>query len=162
MAIGLPSAILPSNAPPWSGAVDDQVSARVLHEQSGNRQSDFAAAGLPESKYRYPSLNENGYPIHHRHGRVHQSQGRPIYHGGYQQLEADRNARTAIEARSLYTHILNSDGYKTYRSRQSTDDPTDVKGANQKWPEHLERAFFQCKTLPTHPYDICLRPLKPL
>lgn len=148
MAIGPPSSILPSNAPPWSNGGDDHLSTRVLREQSGNRQSDFAGSNDLEPKYQYSSLNENGYPVRHHYSHVHHPRSQNPYHGRHYQSEpeknAQRNAVTAIEAKGLYRYILSSEGYRKYRARQPKDEKS---SGDQKWPEHLERAFFQCESV---------------
>lgn len=149
-----PARVLPSNAPPLRDGDDVHQASRVLQEHSGNRQqTDFGFA--PESEQKYPSsvLTENSYPVQHQH--QHQQQIPQLYHpqpqhrqvwrygygrGGYRYHAPENEASIRFEADRLYHRFRRSEQYVKYRDRQSKDD----KGnGDQKWPDHLEKAFFR-------------------
>lgn len=49
-------------------------------------------------------------------------------------------AQVQYDAEQLYRRFEKSDQYVKYRARQAKDD----KGnGDQKWPDHLEKAFFR-------------------
>lgn len=151
----LPTKVLPSNAPPLQDDNGVQHASRVLQEHSGNRQLvDFNSNNDYEPKYPLsgPSrLNEQSYPRHHvpqqptQHFYRPQPQHRPTYRygysrAGYRYLTPQDEAKYQYEAERLYRRFRQSDQYVKYRGRQSKGD----KGnEDQKWPDHLEKAFFR-------------------
>lgn len=157
-----PTRVLPSNAPPLQDGSDGlHQASRVLQEHSGNRQQhhDFGSTGdWDQTKYlydqqKYPAnvlSGENAYPRPHgSHQLYHQSQH--LYHpqpqhrqawryGGYRPYGQINEAQVQYDAERLYQRFRKSDQYVKYRTRQSKDD----KGnGDQKWPDHLEKAFFR-------------------
>lgn len=156
-----PTRVLPSNAPPLQEGGDGlHQASRVLQEHSGNRQQhyDFGnTSAWDQSKYsyddqKYPAnvlAGENAYPRHHvqhhqgqhQHTQLYQPQPqhratwRYSYPRGYQD-----EAALQYNAERLYRRFRQSDQYNKYRTRQSKED----KGnGEQKWPDHLEKAFFR-------------------
>ncbi|EGP87880.1 Tec1-like protein [Zymoseptoria tritici IPO323] len=145
-----PTRVLPSNASPLRDA-DSLHGPRVLQEHSGNRQyHNYSYTEHSQPKYP-PSLStENSYighqPLHHE---AHYYQQHPAqrYHGGSRRSrpptreEQDAWMRKCLkEADVLYARFRASDGYAKYRQRQQREEKP---GTEQKWPEHLEVAFFQ-------------------
>ncbi|KAK5110964.1 hypothetical protein LTR62_005502 [Meristemomyces frigidus] len=152
--------VLPSNAPPLqsAGHTDLQYASRVLQEHSGNRQlglatsQQYAPCDLYENKYQPPVQTENAWRAPYQqyqqqatdppqpYRRTYSySHARQIY--GYGHARPHDN-ETAVQRRAdaLYHHFQKSEGYAKYRSRQHKDDKN---GQEQKWPDELERAFFQ-------------------
>lgn len=154
-----PPRVLPSNAPPLSTDGND-ASSRVLQEHSGNRQQSAYSysQNYDEPKYAVSRLTENTYPappVQH---------GYPLYpqpavptwqnelrrtgyaRGTYGRRQIGQTpAEKTVEAKKLYRRFLSSDQYAKYRQRQHKDN----KGnQDQKWPDHLEEAFFRG----THPF----------
>jgi hypothetical protein len=129
----------------------------VLQEHSGNRQfNDYSYSTEYEQKFTQPFPNENAYAVHypqpslqqqlqqrrrryyHTTHRLHHPQPQRQYQ--YFRFTAEEERRNAAEAEYLFSRFRQSDAYVKYRSRQSKDD----KGNDdQKWPDHLEKAFFQ-------------------
>lgn len=150
-----PPRVLPSNAPPLAGEGNEQPS-RVLQEHSGNRQATpfTYGQGYGEQKTVPASLGENTYPSHPMHSTYSlysqppASNWHPDPRGrtGYVPSTCRRKtgyitaAEKALEAQKLYRRFLNSDSYAKYRQRQQKDDKGNQE---QKWPDHLEEAFFR-------------------
>ena len=151
-----PSRVLPSNAPPLTEGDNLHHASRILQEHSGNRQqSDLGLQNDYEQKYPSSLLTENTYPRHHGHQQLHQTQH--LYHpqpqhrqiwryghlrGSFGYPSPEQLAKIEFEADRLYRRFRQSDQYIKYRTRQSKDD----KGnGDQKWPDHLEKAFFRGK-----------------
>ena len=149
--------ILPSNAPPLTDGDIVHHASRVLQEHSGNRQSDYTAsapAGYP-AKYPTPLLTENVLPISQPQQPAPQQYAAPMYNPQpqYGQTFSYGQARhsqgyyhgnddswVVKQAKYLYRRFQNSSPYMKYRGRQHKDD----KGnSDQKWPDHLEEAFFR-------------------
>lgn len=158
-----PTRVLPSNAPPLQEGNDGlQQASRVLQEHSGNRQQhhDFGStADWDPTKYlydqKYPAnvlTGENAYARHQAPHQYPQPQHQHLYHprpqhrhawryGGYRAPYGQIDeVRVQHDAERLYQRFRQSDQYVKYRTRQSKDD----KGnGDQKWPDHLEKAFFR-------------------
>lgn len=148
-----PEHVLPSNAPPLR---DDgrlfQVS-RVLQEQSGNRQqSEFVLDhDVGEIKGEATSFDENQVvaplqrlqsfpPLYHPQPQHRQAWRYGYARAGWRYPGPEEEARIRLEAERLYNRVRKSQHYLKYRDRQTKDD----KGnQDQKWPEHLEKAFFR-------------------
>jgi hypothetical protein len=153
----LPTRVVPSNAPPLHDGDGSQHMSRVLQVHSGNRQfNDYSYPTEYEQKFAQPFPNENAYAVHypqpslqqqlrqrrrhyyHTPHRIHHPQ--PYRPHQYFRFSAEEERRNAAEAEYLFSRFRQSDAYVKYRSRQSKDD----KGNDdQKWPDHLEKAFFQ-------------------
>lgn len=139
--------VLPSNASPLVGG--SEAAPRVLQEHSGNRQHDFKFSQDYELKSLGSLLSENIHPrlpvrpqpvYRHQHvvshapfrsGFARHNSGR-LYHPS----PAEKDER----ARILLRRFHNSEQYAKYRSRQGK---TEGKDGDQKWPDHLEQAFFR-------------------
>lgn len=156
-----PARVLPSNAPPLQEGHDGlHQASRVLQEHSGNRQQhhDFDSTGdWDQSKYlydqqKYPAnvlTGENAYARHHvphqqyQHRHLHHPQPRHRYAWRYGHPRGPwpmNEAQVQYDAEQLYRRFEKSDQYVKYRARQAKDD----KGnGDQKWPDHLEKAFFR-------------------
>ncbi|KAK5130194.1 hypothetical protein LTR08_002403 [Meristemomyces frigidus] len=153
-----PARVLPSNAPPLSDGEVHHQANRVLQEHSGNRQqhdyTESAATGY-EAKYPTPVLNENVLPSYQPQQTIQQQyasrmyQPQPQYRQTFSYGQArhtqgyyhgNDDAWVVKQAKYLYRRFQNSSLYMKYRGRQHKDD----KGSgNQKWPDHLEEAFFR-------------------
>ncbi|KAK3115605.1 hypothetical protein LTR53_004863 [Teratosphaeriaceae sp. CCFEE 6253] len=141
--------VLPSNAPPLrDGSGDNTVqhASRVLQEQSGNiQQHDYSATAVYEPKYRIPvQTGVNTFPSHEHFRQNHPQPSLEIYQSrarhatGYQHPDYERHVLK--KAAELYKRFQDCAGYTKYRSRQQKG----VKaGQEQKWPDHLEEAFFR-------------------
>lgn len=154
-----PTQVLPSNAPPLRDSLIDHASHRaVLQEQSGNRQHNYHghaqhqplniygqhkivsssingnAFGENAYAYRQPSLQTSYY------GQNQSYQQRPSWPRAFQDRDAEARARVNEGWQSLYNRFVNCPRYKEYRSKQHKDGK---KPLEQKWPEHLEQAFFK-------------------
>ncbi|KAK4542760.1 hypothetical protein LTR36_006136 [Oleoguttula mirabilis] len=148
-----PARVLPSNAPPLRDGDGVHQASRVLQEHSGNRQQNEYPTPTNgyEQKYPTPVLTENALPTYQQPqsygAQLYQpqpqyrqtfgyGQGRPghgFYHG-------NDDSWCIKQARYLYRRFQNSSAYMKYRGRQRKDD----KGNDdQKWPDHLEEAFFR-------------------
>jgi transcriptional enhancer factor len=160
----LPTRVLPSNAPPLQEDNGVQHASRVLQEHSGNRQLvDFNNTDEYQPKYPSSGLTDSSYPRHHvlqptQHVYRSQPQYRPTYRHGYGRpgyrcyMTPQEEAKLQYEAERLYRRFRQSDQYIKYRARQSKDD----KGnGDQKWPDHLEKAFFRGTIRPVVP-DRCV------
>lgn len=139
--------VLPSNASPLVGS--SESAPRVLQEHSGNRQHDFKFSQDYEIKSSASLLSENTHPrlplrtqnvYRHQHAIPHtpfrSGFARPSYGRSHHPTQAEKDER----ARVLLRRFHNSEGYSKYRSRQTK---TDAKEGEQKWPDHLEQAFFR-------------------
>jgi hypothetical protein len=159
----LPARVLPSNAPPLLDGDALQSASRVLQEHSGNRQiSDLAFVETDyEQKYSGVTLfNENSYELqiqppqpqhhlqqqqltHHLHYHRPQHRHHTLRHGQHYAtnpyLARLHDPKAVVEAEFLYRRFKQSDSYVKYRNRQSKGD----KNEEQKWPDHLEKAFFR-------------------
>lgn len=139
--------VLPSNASPLVGG--NEHIPRVLQEHSGNRQdSDFKFTQDYEQKYSTSLLSENTHPRLPLKTQPSFRPHRPISHtpfrSGFARHGYGRHFPTQAEkdakARSLLRRFHSSESYAKYRSRQSKSDGKD---GEQKWPDHLEEAFFR-------------------
>jgi hypothetical protein len=146
--------------------------SRVLQEQSGNRQlndHNAAAAGAGhgsgydlQQKYlaqQQTSPTENAWPNsssahsqlpqgHQQYYNVptHLHHPQPQYRQQWTYAQHRRPSGAYYDeqvishrARQLWLRFQRSESYKKYRDRQHKDD----KAAEQKWPDHLEEAFFR-------------------
>ena len=139
--------VLPSNASPLVGG--SEATPRVLQEHSGNRQHDFKFSQDYELKGSSSLLSENAHPrLPVRPQHVYRPQytishtpfrsgfARPNYGRLHHPTQAEKDER----ARILLRRFHNSEQYAKYRSRQGKPD---TKDGDQKWPDHLENAFFR-------------------
>lgn len=150
-----PARVLPSNAPPLRDGDSIHQASRVLQEHSGNRQQhELGFSEGHETKYPPDLLTENNFPEHIEQ-RQQQQQYEHLYHPQPQHRQALRygyargayryaqpapelEARFQAEADRLFRRFRESAQYMKYRQKQAKDD----KGnGEQKWPDHLERAF---------------------
>ncbi|KAJ4292444.1 hypothetical protein N0V90_009106 [Kalmusia sp. IMI 367209] len=123
--------VLPSNAPDLPEP-DSSIPSRVLQERSANRRHDYSEG--TSSWKRSPSPIENVYS-----GRL----------GGYftgnhsSQFHGDKSeTQIEIETKKLLKLLRNCEKYTKYRDRQ----PSTAKDKEQRWPDHLEEAFFRGKS----------------
>jgi hypothetical protein len=162
----LPTRVLPSNAPPLQDDNGVQHASRVLQEHSSNRQIvGFNSTGEYQPKYSSSALSDNTYPrnhalhppsqqlyrqpTHHRSNYRYGRYGRPGFHCLFTPQE---EAKLQYEAERLYRRFRQSDQYVKYRARQSKDD----KGnGDQKWPDHLEKAFFRGVSIAHYYLTLC-------
>ncbi|KAM0719988.1 hypothetical protein Q7P37_004123 [Cladosporium fusiforme] len=136
--------VLPSNSSPLVGGSDP--APRILQEHSGNRQHhDFRfsqdyepkCATLLLSENTQPRLPVKPQPVYHI-GTQHPLRSgfaRPSYGRSHYTTPAEKDER----ADRLYKRFYASEGYAKYRARQVKND----KNGEQKWPDHLEQAFFR-------------------
>lgn len=139
--------VLPSNGSPLLNA-DTSRQSRALQEQSTNRQhNEYSYVDGQEQKYS-SLLTETHYPGHqqpqprHVYGQTPLQRNQYRYSSSRYQLGHDTHdarARAKQVAAQLYERFRASDQYMKYRTRQQKDD----KNNEQKWPDHLEWAFFQ-------------------
>ena len=147
-----PTRVLPSNAPPLQDCNTVHQASRVLQEHSGNRQqNEFGFTNDYEQKYPSSALTENSYSrqqqpqqqsLHLYHPQPQNRQPWRYTHAraGHRYPGPAEAARIQIDADHLYRRFRDSNQYMKYRHRQSKDD----KGnGDQKWPDHLEKAFFR-------------------
>jgi hypothetical protein len=149
----LPARVLPSNAPALG---DDglHLTNRVLQEHSGNRQHNTYSYTDYEQKIPTSFSVENAYahrpqpPIQHQPARrlyhpqpVHRQEWKYGYSSnGYAEYSPEEEVKNQVEAKYLYRRFRQSDPYVKYRNRQQKED----KGNDDnKWPDHLEKAFFR-------------------
>ena len=138
--------VLPSNASPLVGG--SEAAPRVLQEHSGNRQHDFKfsqdyelkSSGSLLSENIHPRLPVRPQPVYRQHALSHTPYrsgfARPNYGRMHHPTQAEKDER----ARILLRRFHSSEQYAKYRSRQTK---TDGKDGDQKWPDHLEQAFFR-------------------
>lgn len=132
------SCVLPSNAPDLSEP-DSSIPSRVLQERSANRRHEHVEGA--SAWKRSPSPTDNVYS-----GRL----------GGYftgnlssSQFHGEKSeAQVESETKRLLRLLRNCDKYTKYRDRQ----PTTAKDKEQRWPDHLEEAFFRGEHLHRRPY----------
>jgi len=140
--------VLPSNAPPLRDEGVYQVS-RVLQEHSGNRQQYEYTTGY-EQKYSTPVSTEDAWPqqqasVGHT-PQLYQPQQQYRQPSIYASRQAchynypDDEQRITRQANMLFARFEASKAYQKYRERQQKEDKG---GQEQKWPDHLERAFFR-------------------
>lgn len=140
--------VLPSNAPPLrEGGGDNTIqhASRVLQEHSVNRQqNDHSSTAVYEPTYNIPTqTGENAYPSfpqfpqHQPQTDYSQTYRAPP---GYGYRHPDNERGVVKKASELYRRFQECPGYTKYRSRQQKDDKA---GQEQKWPDHLEEAFFR-------------------
>jgi hypothetical protein len=139
--------VLPSNASPLVGG--SEAAPRVLQEHSGNRQHDFKFSQDYELKGSASLLSENTYPrlpvrpqqvYRHQHAVSHTPFRSGLARPNYGRLHHPTQAEKDERARILLRCFHNSEQYAKYRSRQGKSDGKD---GDQKWPDHLENAFFR-------------------
>jgi transcriptional enhancer factor len=157
----LPTRVLPSNAPPLHDGDGLQHASRILQEHSGNRQhNDFGFATEYEQKFDPSVFGENSYAcqqqiqqqhphhvtqqLYHPRPQHRQAWRYGSYNRGYGYPNPEEDAKNQVEADYLYRRFRQSESYVKYRARQSKED----KGNDeQKWPDHLEKAFFRGRLL---------------
>lgn len=136
--------VLPSNASPLVGG--SEPAQRILQEHPGNRQShDFKFSQDYEPKCSTLLLTENTHPrlpvkphlLFHTNGGLPFRSGfaRPNYGRSHYETPKEKDER----AERLVKRFYDSESYAKYRARQLNND----KNSDQKWPDHLERAFFR-------------------
>lgn len=154
----LQPAVLPSNAPPLRDCEGVHQASRVLQEHSGNRQHNDYPVSTSEYDQKYPTqvLTENALPAYQQPQPYStqlyhsQPQYRPSFAYGQAQhgqsyYHGNADALCIKQARYLLHRFQSSQPYRKYRDRQRKDD----KGHDdQKWPDHLEEAFFRGKPVP--------------
>ncbi|KAF4545637.1 Transcription factor [Lasiodiplodia theobromae] len=130
------SCILPSNAPALHDSIIDDIGVPrpILQERCNNRQQDFLDGDHRKHGLYQPA--ENFYNSAAQ-GYLASSQSS---HTGYAASTwlADEDERVRQEAARLWRMLSRSDAYRKYRARQ----PKDCREQDQKWPEHMELAFF--------------------
>ncbi|KAI7086025.1 hypothetical protein KC356_g5369 [Hortaea werneckii] len=150
----LKPAVLPSNAPPLEENGVYQAS-RVLQEHSGNRQQSTLVVQGPDQKASSTTSIENSWSSQHVQ-QLGVAAANHYYHlpTSYRQSSlpyghSHRHSRYLIhsdeeritrQAKHLWQRFQASPAYKKYRGRQHKDDKGNTE---QKWPDHLEEAFFR-------------------
>ncbi|KAI6799819.1 hypothetical protein KC337_g16009 [Hortaea werneckii] len=150
----LKPAVLPSNAPPLEENGVYQAS-RVLQEHSGNRQQSALVVHGSDQKASSTASIENSWSSQHVQ-QLGVATGNHYYHlpTSYRQSSlpygsAPLHSRYFIhseeekitrQAKHLWQRFQASPAYKKYRGRQHKDDKGNTE---QKWPDHLEEAFFR-------------------
>jgi len=130
------SCVLPSNAPalPDSTTQDLNRPPRVLQERSGNRQHDFLDTGFFSRRKHVPSSpTENFYS--NSLGDCLNAHGNLDLPFKQEKSEAEIDRETAI----LWRSLQRCEAYRKYRDKQ----PKNSREQKQKWPEHMEYAFFR-------------------
>jgi len=125
------SCVLPSNAPALPES-DTYIPSRVLQERSANRRHDYNEDAS--------SCKRSPTPIYA--GRL----------GGYftgnlsSHFNGDKSeAQIDIETKRLMKLLKACDKYQKYRDRQPSDTASAKDSKEQRWPDHLEEAFFRGK-----------------
>ena len=143
-------AVLPSNASPLVNG--SEPPPRVLQEHSGNRQHhDYKFSQDYEQKCSATLSSENNQSClsmkfygTQQHTNSHQpwrsAYARPSYGRSHYPTPAEKDA----QARRLLRRFHAAEGYSKYRDRQLKPD---AKKEDQKWPDHLEQAFFRGRSL---------------
>jgi len=145
--------VLPSNGSPPHDENNVSHASRILQEQSGNRQQLEPHQIDYLQKHPYSLLSESHHPIsllHFSHPHApqlyhpqpqHRQPWRFTLPSKSQQYAAPEvEAAIRYDAERLYAHFRQSEAYNKYRNRQTKDEKG---GGDQKWPDHLERAFFR-------------------
>ncbi|RMY87853.1 hypothetical protein D0862_10596 [Hortaea werneckii] len=151
----LKPAVLPSNAPPLEENGVYQAS-QVLQEHSGNRQQSTLVVHGSDQKASSTTSIENSWSSQHvqQLGGVATANHYYRLPTSYRQSSlpygnAHRQNRYFIhseeekvtrQAKHLWQRFQASPAYKKYRGRQHKDDKGNTE---QKWPDHLEEAFFR-------------------
>jgi hypothetical protein len=139
--------VLPSNASPLVG--ESEPIPRVLQELSGNRQHDFKFPQDYELKSSVPLLSENAHPrlprrpqhvYRHQHAVSHAPFRGGFARASYGRTHHPTQAEKDDTARMLLRRFQCSEEYAKYRARQAKNGKKDD---DQKWPDHLEEAFFR-------------------
>ncbi|KAI7241534.1 hypothetical protein KC330_g511 [Hortaea werneckii] len=150
----LKPAVLPSNAPPLEENGVYQAS-RVLQEHSGNRQQSTLVVHGSDQKAPSTASIENSWSSQHvqqlgiatanHYYQVPTSYrqpslpyGHPHRHSRY--FNHSEEESITRQAKRLWQRFQASPAYKKYRGRQHKDDKGNTE---QKWPDHLEEAFFR-------------------
>ena len=146
-----PTRILPSNAPPFREGDSVHQASRVLQEHSGNRQHDcsqvvndyerkYPSSALTENNYTFQTQQPHQVPQLYHPQPQHRHAWRYGHARGYRYPGPEDEVKIRYEADRLFHRFRRSDQYIKYRNRQTKDD----KGnGDQKWPDHLEKAFFR-------------------
>ncbi|OAG05831.1 uncharacterized protein CC84DRAFT_735891 [Paraphaeosphaeria sporulosa] len=123
------SCVLPSNAPALPNT-DTYIPSRVLQERSANRRHGFSEDAS--------SCKRSPTPIYA--GRL----------GGYftgnlaSHFNGDKSeAQIDLETKRLMKLLKACDKYQKYRDRQPSDTASAKDNKEQRWPDHLEEAFFR-------------------
>jgi transcriptional enhancer factor len=147
-----PTPIVPSNAPPQHDTIGSHHSSRVLQEHSGNRQqNDYSYHAPSEQKHQPAHQIENTYQGYQIPRPLPIYQQTPL-----QQRNAYRHfARRCVEkhddpielrrkVRYLLQRCHGCEAFSKYRERLVKGHKP---GAEQIWPERLEFALFEGKTM---------------
>lgn len=122
------SCVLPSNAPALPEPTDS-IPSRVLQERSANRRHEYAESFSTWKRSLSPS--ENVYS-----GRL----GGCLTGNVGSQLNGEKSeAQIEYETKRLLSLLHRCEKYEKYRARQ----PQTAKDREQRWPDHLEEAFFR-------------------
>lgn len=123
------SCVLPSNAPALP-ETDTYIPSRVLQERSANRRHEYSEDAS--------SCKRSPTPIYA--GRL----------GGYftgnlaSHFNGDKSeAQIDLETKRLMKLLKACDKYQKYRDRQPSDTTSAKDNKEQRWPDHLEEAFFR-------------------
>ncbi|KAI6827477.1 hypothetical protein KC340_g9641 [Hortaea werneckii] len=150
----LKPAVLPSNAPPLEENGVYQAS-RVLQEHSGNRQQSTLVVHGSDQKASSTTSIENSWSSQHvqqlgiatanHYYQVPTSYRQPSLPYGHPHRQSryfNHSEEESItrQAKRLWQRFQASPAYKKYRGRQHKDDKGNTE---QKWPDHLEEAFFR-------------------
>lgn len=124
------SCILPSNAPALPEP-EPYIPSRVLQERSANRLHEYSD-GISPRKHS---------PIYADRLGGHFTGNIPTY------FSSDKTeAQIELETKRLMKRLKKCEKYQKYRERQPSslsNDKNDKK--EQRWPDHLEEAFFRGK-----------------
>jgi transcriptional enhancer factor len=124
------SCILPSNAPALPEPELD-IPSRVLQERSGNgRQSYVGSSGPWKQSPSSPIENIYSHNL-----------GGSYFTGNYAtELNGDKSEeQIEQETKRLLRIVRRCEKYIKYRERQ----PQTTKEKEQRWPDHMEEAFFR-------------------
>ena len=112
------SCVLPSNAPALPEP-EAHIPSRVLQERSANRLQEYSDDSSPRKR-------SPGY------GRL----------GGYSTGYDEPEIQIELETKRVMKILKKCDKYQKYRERQPSEN-TSAKEKEQRWPDHLEEAFFR-------------------
>lgn len=131
--------VLPSNAPSHYAIDECEILSPkgVLQERCGNRQDEYTGNDQleylkPESSVYAEGYTENLYSNGRQAGYHSRSSGRHYL---------TEEARKKREFKELSARLQVCPGYQKYRNKQPK-----ASDADQKWPEHMERAFIMGKS----------------